>query len=151
MKLVLTNQELNIMVEEINTNSLEPSTILPVMFNFYIQKNIQTLREAWNKVEQSRNAIIQYYGIKDQETNCFIIPSTSREEINKKLMELGATTQEIELYAIPITAFNGLCLTTGQLCALMPMLISDPEMEKRLLTDDFNLYERSVEVIDVYE
>ena len=135
MKIVLTNGEWYKIAENLINNPIGENTYIPVMYNFYIQKNINKILSIRNELDKCRQQIISHYGETDPTINKVSIRSDCINEANKELATLSQLKQEIDLYAIPLEAFEDVKLTTGELKGLMPMLIPDPELSEHLLSN----------------
>lgn len=96
---------------------------LPIKINFYLQKNKKILLDLGKDIEDSRMEVIREYGILDEETNQYIIPSDKIEIANKELAELLELEQEVNLYPISVDSLSDdYSLTTGQMEAIMFMI-----------------------------
>ena len=96
---------------------------LPIKINFYLQKNKKMLLDLGQDIEASRMEIIREYGVLDEETNQYIIPSEKIEAANKELADLLELEQEVNLYIINIDNLSDdYSLTTGQMEAIMFMI-----------------------------
>lgn len=122
--LQLTNNEIYSLAENILKNPIGDCTYIPVLYNFYIQKNIVKILSLRDEIDLCRKQIISHYGEQDGEQGIRLKP----EHIvaaNKELKTLSNITQEVRLYQIPLSAFIDLNLTTGELKGLLPMIVED--------------------------
>ena len=62
VKITLTNAEIYELTETLKANALGEKTYIPVMFNFYIQKNIKILYTLREEIDRCRNQILSHYG-----------------------------------------------------------------------------------------
>jgi hypothetical protein len=96
---------------------------LPVKINFYLQKNIQTLKALAMEIEQSRLEIVQQYGELTDDNNAYLIPANKIAEAQKELNDLFTLEQDVQIYTINIdTLSDDLMLTMSQMEALMFMI-----------------------------
>ena len=95
----------------------------PVKVNFYLQKNKNLLLSLAQDIEKARIELLQQYGKIDPETNTFVLDEDKIEIASKELTELFDLEQEVNIYTVDIDSFNNdLCLTTGQMEALLFMI-----------------------------
>ena len=144
MKLQLTNKEIYQIAELLQRFPLDSTIYIPVAFNFYIQKNIKAIEALRAEIDEMRYKIFAHYG--KQENGQLIIPQPSIQIVNEELYNLEKIEQTIEIYAIPLFAFNEIKLSTGQLQSLMFMIVGDNELEQRLLVEDIANYERKIPI-----
>lgn len=96
---------------------------LPVKINFYLQKNMQTLRALASEIEENRLALIRSHGTQSEDGETYAIPSNKIEIVQKELNDLLSLEQEVQIYKINIdTLSDDLALTMGQMEALMFMI-----------------------------
>ena len=120
----ITNREIytyvnNLLVEFSNNKDLK----LPIKLNFYLQKNIQTLKALAIEIEENRLNIIKQYGILNDSGTDYIIPKEKYEQAAKELNELYELEQEVQIYKVSIDALSDdLMLTTKQMEALLFMI-----------------------------
>jgi hypothetical protein len=119
----MTNFEIYNIAKALNDNFTEATQYLPVKVNFFIQKNKATLMTLAQDIDNSRIAIVQNYGVINEETNQFVVPEEKIEVANAELMDLFAIEQEVDIRKVSIDAFpDDINLTTGQMEALMFMI-----------------------------
>lgn len=128
MNITLTNNEIynyaNDLAEQFAQNK---DVKFPVKVNFYLQKNQSELLELAQEIEKQRIAIIQEYGITNEETQQVEVPPEKIPEATEKLNELFSLTQEVKIYKINLDAFGNIELTAGQMQALLFMIENDEE------------------------
>ena len=96
---------------------------LPVKINFYLQKNMQTLRALASEIEENRLALIHSHGTQSEDGETYAIPADKIEIVQKELNDLLSLEQEVQIYKINIdTLSDDLALTMGQMEALMFMI-----------------------------
>lgn len=96
---------------------------LPVKINFYLQKNIQTLKTLATEIEENRLAIVRNYGELTEDGAAYSIPADKVAEAQKELNDLFALEQEVQIYTVSIDALNDdMVLTMRQMEALMFMI-----------------------------
>lgn len=141
MIITLTNGEWYSLADTILNNPIGDSTYIPVMYNFYIQKNINKILELKEELDNCRRQIISHYGI--QEDNGIRIATNHVDEANAELKQLSIIESSLELYVIPLEAFKDIKLTTGELKGLMPMIVADPSLTEHLLQNP-ETYSRTI-------
>ena len=120
----LTNNKIytyanNLLAEFSNSADLK----LPVKINFYLQKNIQTLKTLATEIEENRLAIVRSYGELTEDGAAYSIPADKVAEAQKELNDLFALEQEVQIYTVNIDALNNdIVLTMRQMEALMFMI-----------------------------
>ena len=103
--------------------SEDKEIILPVKVNFYLQKNINTLSEAAQSIENSRMKIGERYGEYIEEEGAYIIKDLEKRKIAQKEMEdLLSIDQILEIYYITLEDLQDIKLTTSEMNALMFMI-----------------------------
>ena len=96
---------------------------LPVKINFYLQKNIQTLKTLATEIEEERLAIIHRYGTLIEDGSAYSIPAENVEVAQKELNDLFALEQDVQIYKIKIDNLSDdMAFTMGQMEALMFMI-----------------------------
>ena len=96
---------------------------LPVKINFYLQKNIQTLKTLAAEIEEARLATIRRYGTLIEDGSAYSIPAENVEVAQKELNDLFALEQEVQIYKIKIDNLSDdMAFTIGQMEALMFMI-----------------------------
>lgn len=127
----LKNSQIYKIMQGLNDCPLDDSQYIPVTYNFYIQKNIETIREAYSRIEKNRVNIISTFGVQINE-DTLQVPPEHRETVNKELSALSEIEQEIQIYIFPIGTLKDLKLTTGELKSLMFMIEDDETFVKIL-------------------
>ena len=96
---------------------------LPVKINFYLQKNMQTLKTLATEIEENRLAIVRNYGELTEDGSAYSIPADKVAEAQKELNDLFNLEQEVQIYTVNIDALNDdMVLTMSQMEALMFMI-----------------------------
>ena len=96
---------------------------LPVKINFYLQKNLQTLKALAIEIEESRLNIIKEYGEINEDGTSYFIPSENVEKAQAELNDLFNLEQEVQIYTIDIDKFDdNTVLSMSQMEALMFMI-----------------------------
>jgi hypothetical protein len=96
---------------------------LPVKINFYLQKNLQTLKALAIEIEESRLNIIKEYGEINEDGASYFIPSENVEKAQTELNDLFSLEQEVQIYTIDIDKFDdNTVLSMSQMEALMFMI-----------------------------
>lgn len=98
---------------------------LPVRVNFFLQKNIRTILDAAAYIEENRINIGRNYGELNEMQNSYIIPPESMAAANAELNELFSIEQDLEITAIPLSAFDEIELTMEEMDAIMFMVEED--------------------------
>lgn len=133
MQVIKKNGEWYQIAEELLMYPIGNATYIPVIYNFYIQKNIMKILELKDELDNCRRQIIEHYG--ERKNDGVVVAEPYINEANKELKVLSNIETELEFYAIPLEAFKDIKLTTGELKSLMPMIIEDPEFAQHLLED----------------
>ena len=131
MLIKLTNAEIYNYADRLEKNSLGDNTYIPVVYNFYIQKNIETIFNLKAGIDKCRYQIISHYGEKDKSGNISVIEENT-SAANQELHKLSMIEQDVEIFKIPIQAFKDIELTTGELKSIMFMIEEDPDFAKHL-------------------
>ena len=118
---VLTNEEIYLINQKLNSSFEQSNQYLPARINFYIQKNKKTIADLASVIEESRNAIILEFGSPDEEGKV-IIPKDKIQEANKELIDLFSIKQEIDIELIELEAIENYSFTMDQMEALMFMI-----------------------------
>lgn len=101
---------------------------LPVKVNFYLQKNMKTLTEAAELIEESRMGIGEQYGEFVEEESSYIIKdSENLKKAQKMINELLSLDQVIELYPISLEDLQDIQLTVAQMNAMLFMIEESKE------------------------
>lgn len=96
---------------------------LPVKVNFYLQKNLLTLKNLATEIEESRLNIIKEYGQINEDGTSYFIPNENIEKAQQELNDLFALEQEVQIYMIKLDSFNDdILLSMSQMESLMFMI-----------------------------
>lgn len=96
---------------------------LPVKVNFFLQKNKKTLLNLAQEIEEARINIAQTYGVFDEKTGNYSIPTEKIIEAQQDLENLFSINQDIDIKFINYEDLNPeMELTTAQMEALMFMI-----------------------------
>ena len=95
---------------------------IPVRVNFYLQKNIQTIQQAAEDIDNARLGLGAQYGVPNQTGTGYDIPAENIQEVNKELADLFALEQDINIHLFKIDDFDGLELEYKQMTAIMFMI-----------------------------
>ena len=118
---ILTNEEIYLINQKLNSSFEQSKQYLPARINFYIQKNKKIIADLAFVIEESRNAIILEFGSPDEEGKV-IIPKDKIQEANKELIDLFSIKQEIDIELIDLEAIENYSFTMDQMEALMFMI-----------------------------
>ena len=116
----LTNQQIYTYTANLNNFNIQIS--LPVRINFFLQKNIQTLRQMAKEIEQARIEIAQHFGELQQETGNYSVPAEKMAIATREINDLFNLEQEVPLYIFKLDDFEGIELTFDQMGAIMFMI-----------------------------
>ena len=129
MTVTLTNNEIynyaNALAEHFSNQEVK----FPIKVNFYLQKNQNELITLAQDIEKERVAIIEEFGVLNEETQQYSIPPEKINEASQKINDLFSLTQEIKIYKVDIDAFGDIELTSGQMQALLFMIKEDSDNE----------------------
>jgi hypothetical protein len=121
--MVMKNSEIYTTAKNLLEAFADSTQYLPVRLNFFITKNKNTLLALGQDIDNARIQIIQNYGTLDVNTNQYNVPVDKIEEANRELADLFNIEQDIHIDMISIDNFPpDICLTTGQMNALMFMI-----------------------------
>lgn len=117
--LQIYNYASNLLEEFSNSAELK----LPVKVNFYLQKNLLTLKNLATEIEESRLNIIKEYGQINEDGTSYFIPNENIEKAQQELNDLFALEQEVQIYMIKLDSFNDdILLSMSQMESLMFMI-----------------------------
>lgn len=116
----LTNQQIYNYAQNLRAFSVDIK--LPVRINFFLQKNIQTIVQAAEEIEQARFNIGAQYGTPNETGNGYDIPNENIEIVNQELNDLFAIEQELNIYIFNLEQFDNIELTFQELSAIMFMI-----------------------------
>ena len=74
MKITLTNAEIYQLTDILKKNMVGDNTYIPVIFNFYIQKNIKKLYTLREEIENCRSQILSHYGVWNMDKTQLTVP-----------------------------------------------------------------------------
>lgn len=100
----------------------DPSFVLPIKANFYLQKNKSLFLELAQEIEDSRNEIFAKFGTLNEEKTGYNFKEEVIAEANAELDDLLKLVQEIDLYMINLEDFKEIKLNSQQMSALMLMI-----------------------------
>lgn len=123
----LTNAKIMALTTAFTEAFSDDKRYLPAKINFYIQKNMQILTASVESITLNRNAIIEHYGVIDEETGCYNFSDENQMLANKELADLAGLEQDVTISMIPLSHFDGLEFTTKQMQALMFMIKDEVE------------------------
>ena len=122
MTVTLTNNEIynyaNALAEHFSNQEVK----FPIKVNFYLQKNQNELMTLAQDIEKERIAIIEEFGVLDEESQQYNIPPEKISEASQKISDLFSLTQEVKIYKVNLDAFGDIELTSGQMQALLFMI-----------------------------
>lgn len=127
MNIVLTNRQIYDYATGLINNFSNNDLKLPVKINFYLQKNQLELLTLAQDIEQQRMDIIQEYGVLDEETQNYIIPTDEINIVTKKINELFGLTQDVKIYKVKLEDFGNIDFTPNQMKALLFMIEEEEE------------------------
>lgn len=127
MNIVLTNKQIYNYATELINNFSNNDLKLPVKINFYLQKNQLELLPLAQDIERQRMDIIQEYGVLDEETQNYIIPTDEINIVTKKINELFDLTQDVKIYKVKLEDFGSIDFTPNQMKALLFMIEEEEE------------------------
>ena len=84
---------------------------MPVRINFYLQKNIQLIREAAEEIERARFGIGAQFGTPNADGTGYDIPNENIAEVNKELADLFSLEQDLAIHQFTVDDFDGIELT----------------------------------------
>lgn len=131
MKIKMLNSLIYNYASSLENISIGEDSYIPVIYNFYIQKNIKTLLSLKEDIEKCRYQIIKHYG--ERTENGFAITEENKDKANEELKQLSEIEQEVEIYQIPLHAFKDVKLTTKELNSIFFMIAENDEFAKILL------------------
>lgn len=103
----------------------------PAKINFIIHKNLTLLESLTEEIYQTRDSIVDYYGIPDEtEQNKFFIPEDKRKKAQNELDELLELEQEVPLMIFKFNQIEDLDFTSNQMEAMMFMIEEDSDEDE---------------------
>lgn len=118
----LTNQQIYSYAEALVKAYDNCNIKIPVRVNFFLQKNINTMREAALEIEAARNAIIRSYGTPSEDGAQYNFTNENLQKANEEINELLSIEQELNIHLLPLENFDNLELTYQQMSAIMFMI-----------------------------
>lgn len=95
---------------------------LPIKINFFLQKNINILREAAQEIDQARLQVAQQYGTPNEDGTSYQVPAENMAAAQQELNDLFSIEQEINIHIFKLDEFDNIELTMGQLSSIMFMI-----------------------------
>lgn len=95
---------------------------MPVRISFYLQKNIQIIRQAAEEIENARLALAAQYGTLNESQTGYDIPMSNIEFVNRELNDLFSLEQELNIHQFKLSDFDNIELTFQELSAIMFMI-----------------------------
>lgn len=118
---ILTNEEIYLINQKLNSSFKQSNQYLPARINFYIQKNKKIIADLASVIEEARNTIILEFGSPDEEGRV-IISQDKVSEANKEIYDLFSIKQEINIDLISLESIENYSFTMDQMEALMFMI-----------------------------
>ena len=110
--------------------SIEDLQDIPVIINFYIQKNINKILQEFNHISQMRLNIIQKYGNINQTTQQCEVPFENISLANKELEELfNIDNLDINIINIPLSSLQNSKISSKTLQAILFMIEEDTDIK----------------------
>lgn len=125
MMTLMTNEQIYSIASMLEANPIGDNTYIPVVYNFYIQRNINTMLELKKNIDKCREQIIKHYGNHDESKQMWMIREDCREAANKELAHLAEISQNVEITKLPLNVFADIKLSTQELRAIMFMIDVD--------------------------
>lgn len=94
----------------------------PAKINFYIQKNKNILYNLSILIEQTKNSIAQQYGLYQEESDSYFIPSEQRSIAQQELNDLMNVEQEVNILQLTFNDIEQLEFTPNQMEAILFMI-----------------------------
>lgn len=117
-----TNNKIYQLASDIANNLKEINAYIPAKANFFLQKNINTIINAAQEIENSRLEIVKHYGILNEETQQYTILDEKMSDAIAELEELFNIEQELEIKTFSIEALGTAEFTSAQMQAIMFMI-----------------------------
>lgn len=99
--------------------------IIPVRINFYLQKNIQLIRQAYEEIEYLRLNIGALFGERRKDGSGYDIFPDKIIETQKEISDLFSLEQDLPIHMFKLSDFDGIELTYQQMSAIMFMIEED--------------------------
>lgn len=118
--MILTNQQIYETYQKLAKVFLNETRYFPAKVNFIIQKNLKTLYEIAQEIENMRLNIINHYGkIHDDD---YIIYPENIEQANKELDDLSTVKQEVNILFLTFEDIANIEFTPAQMGAILFMI-----------------------------
>ncbi len=118
-----------VLTDAFSNNEEDKETSLPIKINFFLQKNINKIIDLAQDIDQTRSDIIKKYGVLNEETNQYDVPTEKIEEAQQELNDLFNIEQEVQLNMLDINLFDTVSISEKKGNAIL-FMIYDPEEEK---------------------
>lgn len=118
---ILTNEEIYLINQKLNSSFEQSNQYLPARINFYIQKNKKIIADLASVIEEARNAIILEFGSPDEDGRV-TISQDKVPEANKEIYDLFSIKQEVNIDLISLESIENYSFTMDQMEALMFMI-----------------------------
>lgn len=129
MRKQFSNREILLYAEQLKKIFLDlgQDIELPVKINFFLQKNIKTLMDAAQEIEEMRLKIGKKYGTYEAETQSYhILNGENLEKAQQEIINLLSIDQVLDINLISLTELqNTTHLTVGQMNAMLFMIDND--------------------------
>lgn len=120
----INNQQIYELYTSLANSFIKEQRYFPAKVNFIIQKNLKTLYEAAQEIENIRLNIVKNYGIV-QNNNDFIIEPQNIQQANRELNELSEIEQEINILFLTFKDIEEIEFTPAQMGAILFMIKED--------------------------
>lgn len=97
--------------------------IMPVKINFYLNKNIELIRQAANNIELARLNIGKRFGVRDNDG--YIIQNEHLIEAENEINNLFNLEQDLPIHIFKLSDLESIELTYQQMSAIMFMVEED--------------------------
>ena len=118
----LTNQQIYNYAESLLSAFQDCDIKIPVRINFFLQKNINTMREAAIEIDNSRTQILREYGTLSEDGSKYNFTNENLQIANKEANDLFTIEQDINIHIFQLEDFDGIELTYKQMSAIMFMI-----------------------------
>ena len=117
----ITNRQIYDLYQELITAFSNETRYFPAKVNYTIQKNLKTLYQLTQEIENIRLNIIEQYGEIKENYECIILP----EHItiaNKELNDLSNIQQDINILYLSLEDIENIDFTPAQMGAILFMI-----------------------------
>lgn len=97
-------------------------TKLPIKINFFLQKNINTMRQAAQEIDAARVQIAQEFGTLNEDQSAYNIPAENMQAAQKEMNDLFAIEQDLNIHIFKLDDFDNIELTMEQLSIILFMI-----------------------------